>query len=122
MSQSHSKFKLFTRAFTSPTSISDLGKDIESWVAKAKVAPKSIGVEYLEESKDLVVSIGYSDDQPAYNVTIRSELIGKFDPKGDLSKLEEKLGAVADGLKNVICHELTITETKDLYAILMIKA
>src|SRR5262245_35272295 len=68
--QVHSKFKLFAGSLGPGGSLGSLGTEVEQFAAKVKAAPKSIGVEYLEHSKKVVVSLGYRDDEAAYPIKL----------------------------------------------------
>ncbi|MDH5680328.1 MAG: hypothetical protein OEZ36_01980 [Spirochaetota bacterium] len=120
MSQEHKKFKLFTKDFSSQESLKQLLKEIEKWVADEKVAPKSIGVEYLEKSKHIVMSIGYQDDN-GYKVQLSSELVSKIDLNADYSQIEKSMAEAASKHENIICHELFITDSGDFHMVFMVK-
>ncbi len=122
MVQTHEKFKLFSRPLNAKQSIAEIAKEIEKWVVEAKAAPKSIGVEYLEGSHGLLISLGYRDDEGACPVKIHSEAIGKIGTKADLATLEKAMGAAAAKHKKVICHELFVTEDKDVHMVIMSQA
>ena len=121
MSQIHNEFKLFTHPYTSVASITELADKVEAWVKSASVAPKSVGIEYLEGTKAVLLSLGYTRQEP-HAVKLIAESIGKIDVGGDLSAIEKKMGSFADHHKNVICHELIVTENNDLVTLLMVKA
>src|SRR5262249_55227538 len=77
--QVHGKFKVFSGKLASDQTLGSLGASVEGWVKAAKVAPKSIGVEYIEHSGSLLLSIGYRDDEPAYPVKLATVRIGKIE-------------------------------------------
>lgn len=121
MSQIHNEFKLFTHPYTSVASIAELAGKVEAWVKSASVAPKSIGIEYLDGSKVVVISLGFTRQEP-HAVKLVAESIGRIDVDGDLSAVEKKMGSFADHHKNVICHELIVTDKNELITVLMVKA
>jgi hypothetical protein len=90
-------------------------------VASAKVAPKSIGVEFLEGTGSLLLSVGYRDDEAAHTIKLASVLIGKLDTTSaaGLTKLEQAMATASGKHQNIICHELYVTDEKDLLMVFM---
>jgi hypothetical protein len=119
--QVHDSFKLFAGKLDSAGHVGDLAKQVSAWAASAKVAAKSIGIEFVEHSKQVIMSIGYRSDEPAYGITIASTKIGKIDKldAAELTRLETALGNAADNQDNVICHELYVTDANELYMVTM---
>ena len=119
--QVHNKFKLFIGVLEEGKSIAKLVAEVEQFAAKAKAAPKSIGIEYLEHSKKIVLTLGYRDDEPAYPVKLQAVSLGqasKLDP-AELAKLESRMAKEASKLKNIVCHELFITEGDEFLMVFM---
>jgi hypothetical protein len=122
--QAHGRFKAFTGTLQADRSLGALGDQIAAWAGEAKAAPKSIGVEYLEASKRLVLTVGYRDDEPGYPVKLTSVSLGrisKLDAE-DLAGLESKMEGAAARLSDVICHELFITEDDEFLMVFMTRA
>ena len=117
MKQIHSKFKLFVAPGKETTS---LFPQVEAFARDHKIAPKSIGVEYLEHSQSLIMTLGYADDQEPHAITLHSCSVGKLD--GDHAGLEARMGEAAAKFGNVICHELYVTEQNDVIMVFMCKA
>jgi hypothetical protein len=118
--QVHNKFKIFTGALQPDGSIGPLADEISRYVSESKIAPKSIGVEYLESARRLIVSLGYRDDEAGYPVTLHSVSLGSVDTSGaDLNALERKMAEASAGLPNIICHELYITDKQEMLMIFM---
>ena len=119
--QVHDKFKLFTGTLDAGGNIGKLAGEVAAWVASAKVAPKSIGVEFLEGNKHLILSVGYRDDEAAYGITLASSKVGKVGKldAADLAKLETDMGAAAAKQQHVICHELYVTDQNELFIVTM---
>jgi hypothetical protein len=120
MVQEHDKFKLFSTQYSASTGLAPLLREIEAWVKTTKIAPKSVGVEYLEGSRRLIMSIGYRDDE-AYPITLQQAPMGRIDTSNDFTKIEKEIAAFVSKLKNIICHELFVTETGDLNMVFMCK-
>jgi hypothetical protein len=119
--QVHNKFKLFAGALDADGTIGALAKQAASWANGARVAPKSIGVEYLESSKKILLTIGYRDDESAYAIQLTSVPItrlGALDG-ADVSRVEGEMEKASSKLSNIICHELYVTETGDLTMVFM---
>lgn len=103
-------------------SIAKLAEQVEQFAAQAKAAPKSIGVEYLEHSATVVVTLGYRDDEPAYPIKLHVVSLGKASSldSADLHRLELQMEQAAAKLTNVICHELFITEDDEFLMVVMV--
>jgi hypothetical protein len=121
--QVHERFKLFLGKLDASGNIGKLGDDVAAWVAAQRISPKSIGIEFIERSKTLILSIGYRADEEAYTVRLASRKIAAIADisTADLAKLEEGLGSAAAAETNVICHELYVTDTDELYMVTMAK-
>ncbi len=119
MSQVHSKFKVFYGAPDSNNPVGNLGKEIEDFVKEHKVAAKSIGVEYLEATKHLVMTLGYTDDQDCTPVRVSAANLGHIDIEHEIAKLEAKMAEAAAQQHGIICHELYITEENEFFMVFM---
>ena len=118
--QVHNKFKIFTGALQPDGSIGPLADDISRYVSESKIAPKSIGVEYLESARRLIVSLGYRDDEAGYPVSLHSVSLGKVNTSGaDFNALEQKMAQASASLPNIICHELYITDEQEMLMVFM---
>jgi len=119
--QVHSKFKLFAGTLDSDGSIGTLARQVASWVRGAKVAPKSIGIEYLESTRRVLLTIGYRDDEPAYAVELTSVPVARLGAldEADLARVQKELEHTGSKLQRVICHELYVTEAGDLTMVFM---
>ncbi len=119
--QVHSKFKLFSGVLEGGKSLAKLAEQVEKFAAGAKAAPKSIGIEYLEHSKQVVLSLGYRDDEPAYPVKLTAISLGKASSlsAAELQRLEHRMAEEAAKLDNIICHELFITEHDEFMMVFM---
>jgi hypothetical protein len=121
--QQHGKFKLFIGQSTQESPLGKLGEQVAAFVKEAGVAAKSIGTEYLESKKSLVVSLGYRDDEPGYPVQLQCvKLAGPSGSSGDdLAQLESQMAAAAGQFTGIICHELFITDTGQFYMVFMVQ-
>lgn len=114
-SQLHTKFKIFTGELNG-TALGAVGAEIESF-AKG-VAAKSIGVEYLESERRLVISLGYRDDEAAYGIKLHVESLGTWDGK-QTTVLESAMSQATARLSNILCHELFVTEKGEFCMVVM---
>jgi hypothetical protein len=119
--QVHAKFKVFTGKLAPDGTLGALASQVESWVAAERVAPKSIGVEFLESAGILILSIGYRDDEPPYQVQLTTVKIGTVDgvDPGALETIEKAMANASSTLKSVICHELYVTADNTLLMVFM---
>ena len=124
LKQIHNKFKIFSGPLAADKTIGDLADQITGFVAEHKVAAKSIGVEYLESAKKLIISLGYREGDDAYPIKVHTVSLGKIGglATGDMSRLEEAMTAACDKIENIICHELYITDDGDFLVVFMSRA
>jgi hypothetical protein len=112
--QVHGRFRIL-----SGPSIEALLRQAESFVSEGKLAPKSIGVEYLEAAKAFVLSLGYRTDEPGYEVTFSHHPLCRVDSLADLGAVETAMARVAAGVAGIICHELYVDDHHQFFAIVM---
>jgi hypothetical protein len=118
--QIHAHFKVFVGELAPDRSIGDLAAAVASFAHQAKVAAKSIGVEYLESLKRVVITLGYRSDEECYPIRLRSVPLGKVQVlAGDFGALERAMADAARKYPNVICHELYATDDQDFFLVLM---
>ncbi|HZS48674.1 MAG TPA: hypothetical protein VFC63_26620 [Blastocatellia bacterium] len=118
--QVHAKFKVFVGEPGTDHSLGSLANQVAQFVVENKVAAKSIGIEYLESSKRLIISLGYRDDEPSYPVELSSVSLGKIDISGnDFSALEKAMSDASQQHSNIICHELYVTESNEMLVVFM---
>lgn len=118
--QVHDKFKLFTGELAADGTIGKLAEEIAAFANTPKIAPKSIGVAYLEPSRRVIITLGYRDDEDSYPVKLHCIRLGKTEIKGsDFSALEEKIGKATAKHGNIICHELYVTGGNDFTLVVM---
>src|SRR5271157_3676085 len=109
--QVHSKFKVFIPASGVPyaDAMSQLSAKVEEFTSHDNVAAKSVGVEYMEGTKQLILSVGYRDDEPGYKAKLVSISLGthiRLEPE----LIEAAMTKAAEGVENVICHEFFVTD------------
>ena len=120
MIQVHGKFKLFAASYESENDLNALLRQVETWIRDNKVAPKSIGIEFLEKSNTLIMSIGYRDDE-SYPVSLQVVKAGKLDSNFVFDKNERDIATAVQSIERIICHELFVTGDDDLSIIFMCK-
>jgi hypothetical protein len=118
--QVHDRFKVFVGELASDHTIGKVADEVAAFAARAKIAAKSIGVEYLESRKRLIVTLGYRDDEPAYPIRLHSVPLGKVDAlASDFSALEKAMAEASSRYPNIICHELYVTNEGDFLMVFM---
>ena len=120
--QVHHRFKVFTGDAGADGGVAALAAEVERFVQERGVAAKSIGVEFLESARKLVLTLGYRDDEPGYGVRLTSRSLGKVDGLEDLSGLEARMGEAAGDLQGVLCHELFVTDEGEFVMVFMARA
>lgn len=124
LTQVHNKFKIFSGPLAADKTIGDLADQITGFVAEHKVAAKSIGVEYLESAKKLIISLGYREGDESYPIKVHTVSLGKIGglATGDMSRLEAAMTAACDKIEGILCHELYITDDGDFLVVFMSRA
>lgn len=124
LAQVHNKFKIFTGSLAADRTIGALADQIAAFVAERKVAAKSIGVEYLESAKKLIITLGYREGDDSYGVKVSTVSLGKIGglETGDVSRLEAAMTDACEKIDNIICHELYITDDGDFLVVFMSRA
>ncbi len=126
MSQAHSKFAVFASGpgLEPMAALALLSSQAHARsVDDPKFAAKSLGVEYLERSRQLVLTIGYTED-PSYPIRIHAENLGPFFTPGAtvypdaISKAMEK--AAAAEVDDVLCHEFFATDNGSLIFVMLV--
>lgn len=118
--QVHDQFKVFVGS-----SIDELDSHVLQFTAKADVAAKSIGVEFLESKGVLVLSLGYAtSDEDGYAARLTALPVGRFDAgsAASIAELEAKLARGAAAAGDVICHELYVEGGGEATAVFLLKA
>jgi hypothetical protein len=119
--QVHGKFKVFNGTLAPDGTLGALGSQVENWVASAKVAPKSIGVEFIESAGSLLLSVGYRDDEPGYPIKLSAVRIGTIESTdaAGLAAIEKSMVGASAKVSNIICHELYVTAKNELLMVFM---
>ncbi len=118
--QTHGNFKVFSGKLDENNGLGELADKVSNFAAENKVAAKSIGVEYLESSESLIITLGYRNDEDYYPIKLETADLGKMSDVGqDFSVLEQKMTESSQLFQNIICHELFVTEDKDFLMVFM---
>ena len=123
-SQVHNRFKVFSAELKPGRhvdALDALAKNVSDFAAAGKIAPKSIGVAYLESAHRLIFTLGYRDDEPGYPVALHAVSLGRVQhlEGDDFSPLEAKMAEAVALIERVICHELFITEDHEFLMVFM---
>lgn len=118
--QVHNKFKVFAGNLEADNTIGSLADEVANFAQEAGLAAKSIGVEYLESAKRLIITLGYRDDEAGYPIKLSCVSLGKLNALGsDFSELEKKMQEASAQQRNIICHELYVTAEQEFLMIFM---
>jgi hypothetical protein len=118
--QVHDKFKIFSGELAADGTIGKLADEVAAYASKAKIAPKSIGVAYLEPSKRVIITLGFTEDAEPYPIKLHCIRLGTVHIEGnDFSALEEKMAKAGGKHGNIICHELYVTGGNDFTVVVM---
>lgn len=114
--QVHERFKVFVG-----DNIDEVNRQVQEFSSQEKIAAKSIGVEYVESHGQVVVSLGYTEDPEGYGAALRATSAGMLELHSADSReeLERKLASVAATTNNVICHELYMTESGEVFIVFL---
>jgi len=119
-SQVHNKFKIFAGELDANNQLGALAEEVAAFAREQKIAAKSIGVEYLESAKRLIITLGYRDDEESYPIKLHGVSLGKINvTSNDFSTLEAAMAAASARLNNIICHELYVTDDNDFLMVFM---
>ena len=120
--QVHDKFKVFVGPIGEDHSLGPIAEQIARFVNEEKVAAKSIGAEYLETSRQLVLTLGYRSDEATYPIAVQSVSVGKVDAwqSGDITRLEKAIEVASDKLDKIICHSPYITEENEFVMVFLL--
>jgi hypothetical protein len=119
VNQEHGKFKVFAGKLDENNGLGTLAEEVSTFADDNKVAAKSIGVEYLESAESLIITLGYREDELYYPIKLETVSLGKLDIGNDFSALEQKMSEASQSVNSIICHELFVTEEKDLLMVFM---
>jgi len=118
--QVHNHFKVFAGNLDANNSIGALADEVANYVKESGIAPKSIGVEYLEAADRLIITLGYRNDEPGYPIKLTCVSLGQIDALGnDFAELETRMQAASAQQSNIICHELYVTADHEFLMIFM---
>lgn len=122
--QVHTRFKLFVAPLAADHGIGPLADEVAAWVRAAGVAPKSIGVEFIESLGKLALTLGYRDDEPGYEVSLRTVNLGRIEgfSADHLEELESAMSGAAATQSGIICHELYVTADHQFVMVFMTTA
>ena|SRR5688572_27091485 len=121
--QVHHRFKVFAGALDAGGGLDALAAEVKAWAAGGAVAPKSIGVEYVEAAGKLLLSVGYRDDEPGYPVRLDSVSLGTLGAldAAALAGVETAMAEASRKFDRVICHELYVTGGQDVRMVFMVQ-
>lgn len=120
MIQVHSKFMIFTSTPMPDGSLDpEFGASVCEALRAANLAPKSVGIEYVESQDLIVLSIGYGSSEPGYPVKLTCIPLGTVPADQRLGTAMSEAAAQVD---NVICHEFYVNKHECFFLVLLSKS
>lgn len=112
----HSNFKLFVEDFKDGNFPMNRVKD---FINGEGVVPKSIGIEFLESSSKVIISVGHEIEN---GINSEHELtlvnLGNLDVN-NLEALESTMNQEASKLNGIICHEFFVSKENEVYSLFL---
>lgn len=115
----HNKFKIFQGSIESGKLSKGLTTELKKFSSQDKVDAKSIGIEYLESSNEVIVSLGYAERRSKRKIDFKLKQIGNLSEGSNV--LEVKAEKAASKIENIICHELFVDNGKNFHMIFMVE-
>lgn len=111
----HNSFKLFVGKFENGTFSQD---EANAFINGSEVAPRSLGIEFLESTSEVVLSVGYesTDSNTGHELTLVE--LGELDTK-DFSALEARMSEEASKLDGIICHEFFVNNENQVFSLFL---
>jgi hypothetical protein len=120
-SQIHNRFALFTSTPDEtglvPTTLADAVANFAA--SNQNIAIKSVGIEYLEHDKQLILSLGYAEGQAGYPVKLQCASLGKFGAT-QLGEIAAAMEKAASQIGEVICHEFYVREDNEFFLVMLV--
>jgi hypothetical protein len=111
------KIKLFKSNSDSPEKIL---KEVTEFAATQNISAHSLGVEYVEPLDQLIISLGYREEDDPTSIEIIQHTIGNISTNS-LAELESNFKKILDTFEKPICHEFFVNNAFDLIGIFMIE-
>lgn len=115
---SHKKFKIFEGSIENGKLAKPLLSELKKFSKQDKVDPKSIGVVYVADKNEVLISLGYADKKSKVHVDFKVKNLGNLSE--GISALEAKAEKAAEKIENIICHELFTDGSDDFHMIFMV--
>ena len=119
--QVHDRFKVFEGALEPDHSIATLASQVAEFARQPNVAAKSIGVEYLEGEKRVLLTLGYRDDAPGYPIKVQTVSLGELQTldTAHFAQLEAAMEQASSQFANIICHAEYVTQDNEFVMVFM---
>lgn len=104
--QVHHRFRVFSGRVDSAGGIQSVADEVARFVAQSGVSARSIGVEFLEAEQQVLLTLGYRDDEPGFNVEVKTVNLGQVKAldAANFRSLEAAMERASARFSNVICH------------------
>lgn len=117
------EFKVFSGPLSPENTLGSLAEEVSCFVSDQKVTARSLGVEYLESKRKLVLTLGYSRQPADFGVEVQALPLGKIEnlmiAADDFSLLEQAMSEASAQVGNILCHELCIAAGNECLMVLM---
>lgn len=112
MSQVHSTFKVFISTPVDGKLDPSVAEDVRKFFTDNgdKYDAKSVGIEYLEQTDKLVLSIGYVELSNPLRSSVKLDCVSLGRLALNAEEIEAALGAAAAKVQDVICHEFYVND------------
>jgi len=115
--QVHHKFEVFVGG-----SIEEVAEKVASFTQDGSVAAKSIGIEYVDQTAQFLLSLGYAPGQAGYPVKLIETVAGPLPVADSASELCNALESAAEAAGDVICHELYVDADAIVHMVFLARA
>ena len=91
--------------------------NVESFINQDGIVPRSLGIEFIEPTSKVMISVGYEEDTEP-NTGFGLNLV-KLGLVTDLEVTQEKMGIEASKLNGIICHEFFVDENQEFFSLFL---
>lgn len=104
--QVHHRFRVFSGKVDSDGGIQAVADEVARFVAQTNVSARSIGVEFLESEGQVLLTLGYRDDDAGFAVEVKTVALGQVKAldAANFRSLEAAMERASAKFANVICH------------------
>ena len=122
--QVHTQFKAFIAPPDHETGLlpQTLCAEVANFVTEHGVAAKSLGVEYIEHSRRIVLTLGYAKGQLTTPVRVECQKLGPLGNAPNEAEIEAAMEVAAEATGGILCHEFYVDEDGEFFLVLLAAA